>query len=503
MEPTPSGKTDETLDPGESSLGSANPRVRPTETARRAGDWIQRAARLRRWGLALADTVAIVVGVVAAVLFEKANPGTQAWAILLVPVWIITAKLYGLYDNDDRRLAHHTTQELPNLLATAAVSVVVWKALTMALGASPPISSASVVIIGATAGVVAALLRATVRTIARKTSPPERTLIVGSGEKAVLVASRLERFRKNEGGILVLGFVTDEVPDEETYPVLREHNYLGTLNDLPMLLEREQISRVVIAKEAKAAQKTGPIIDACLSQGVAATLVPVQSEVLGPAAEITRVAEVPVIEFNSAVVPRSTLAIKRTVDVVASSTLLVLASPVLVIAAIAIAVSSRGPIFFKQTRIGRNGKPFTMLKLRTMREDAEARLDDLIDLDKLDEPAFKIEDDPRVTPVGRLLRRLSIDEIPQFINVLAGSMSLVGPRPEEEAVVALYDERQRTRLLVKPGLTGPMQVAGRGALSFEERLALERDYIENLTIGRDIELILRTPQAVLRGDETR
>jgi len=415
----------------------------------------------------------------------------------------LTAKLYGLYDNDDRRLAHRTTQELPSLLATAAISVVAWKALTLLLGANPPVSSASVVTIGAVAGVSSAFLRSGVRTIARRTSPPERTLIIGAGEKALLVASRLERYRKNEGGILVLGFVTDEKGREERDPVLREHQFLGTLNDLPELLEREQISRVVIAKEASAAEKTGPIIDLCLSKGVAATLVPVQSEVLGPAAEITRVADVAVIEFNSTVVPRSTLAIKRTIDLAVSSTLLALASPILLVSAGAVAFTSRGPVFFRQTRVGKDGRPFTMLKLRTMQADAEDQLDDLIDLDNLDQPAFKIENDPRVTPVGRVLRRYSIDEIPQFLNVLAGSMSLVGPRPEEEAVVALYDERQRTRLAVKPGLTGPMQVEGRGALSFEERLSLERDYIENLSIGRDIELILRTPRAILRGDESQ
>ena len=503
MGPTFSGE-EERAERGEAlSRGGGEPRVRPTEKTRRQGDWIERAARLRRWGLAAADTIAIAIGVAASVIIEKANPGTQAWALLLIPIWILTAKLYGLYDNDDRKLAHHTAQELPNLLATAAVSVVAWKALTMLLGANPPISSASVVIIGAVAGISAAFLRSGVRTIARKTAPPERTLIVGSGERAFLVASRLERFRRNEGGIRVIGFVSDKAEGEDENPELREHEFLGTLDDLPALLEKEQVSRVVIAKDASSADKTGPIIDACLSQGVAATLVPVQSEVLGPAAEITRVADVPVIEFNSTIVPRSTLAIKRTIDITVSSALLALATPVLLVSAIAVATTSRGPVFFRQTRIGKDGKPFTMLKLRTMQEDAEDRLDDLIDLDNLDQPAFKIEDDPRVTPVGRVLRRFSIDEIPQFINVLAGSMSLVGPRPEEEAVVALYDERQRTRLAVKPGLTGPMQVAGRGALNFEERLALERDYIENLTVGRDIELIVRTPRAVLRGDESQ
>ena len=141
-----------------------------------------------------------------------------------------------------------------------------------------------------------------------------------------------------------------------------------------------------------------------------------------------------------------------------------------------------------------------MLKFRTMVADAEERLSELVDLDSLDEPMFKIRDDPRVTRVRPLLRRSSLDELPQLFNVLRGEMSLVGPRPEEEAVVALYDERQRARLAVKPGLTGPMQVYGRGDLTFEERLAMERDYLDNISLTSDLAMLLRTPSAIFRGD---
>ena len=132
--------------------------------------------------------------------------------------------------------------------------------------------------------------------------------------------------------------------------------------------------------------------------------------------------------------------------------------------------------------------------------DAEQRLPELIDLQKLEEPAFKIPNDPRITKTGRWLRRTSLDELPQLFNVLAGSMSLVGPRPEEESVVALYDKRQRLRLAVKPGITGPMQVYGRSDLTFEERLALVRDYLDNLSIAGDLAILMRTPRAVVRGE---
>jgi lipopolysaccharide/colanic/teichoic acid biosynthesis glycosyltransferase len=156
-------------------------------------------------------------------------------------------------------------------------------------------------------------------------------------------------------------------------------------------------------------------------------------------------------------------------------------------------------VLFRQRRAGKGGKSFTMVKFRTMVQGADERLAELVNLETLEEPAYKIADDPRVTRAGRMLRRYSFDELPQLFNVLKGDMSLVGPRPEEEAVVALYNERQRIRLAVKPGLTGPMQVYGRGDLTFEERLAMERDYLDNLSVTGDLAILLRTPRAIIRG----
>jgi lipopolysaccharide/colanic/teichoic acid biosynthesis glycosyltransferase len=194
------------------------------------------------------------------------------------------------------------------------------------------------------------------------------------------------------------------------------------------------------------------------------------------------------------------MAIKRAMDVAVSTAMLALLSPLLLVVSILILLDTGRPVFFRQKRAGLEGAPFTMLKFRTMVADAEERLADLVDLDQLEEPVFKIPDDPRVTRAGRLLRRTSVDELPQLINVLRGDMSMVGPRPEEEAVVALYDERQRARLAVRPGLTGPMQVYGRGDLTFEERLSMERDYLDNITLTGDLAILLRTPIAIVRGE---
>jgi lipopolysaccharide/colanic/teichoic acid biosynthesis glycosyltransferase len=171
---------------------------------------------------------------------------------------------------------------------------------------------------------------------------------------------------------------------------------------------------------------------------------------------------------------------------------------------VAIKLDSPGPVFFGQMRVGENGRRFRIFKLRSMVRDAERQLDALVDLGTLgDEPAFKLADDPRITRVGRILRRTSLDEVPQFYNVLRGDMSLVGPRPEEERVVQLYTDYHRQRLAVKPGLTGPMQVSGRGNLSFSERLQLELEYIEHYSLRRDLEILLRTVPVLLHGKGAR
>lgn len=194
---------------------------------------------------------------------------------------------------------------------------------------------------------------------------------------------------------------------------------------------------------------------------------------------------------------------KRLLDILGGlvgCTLLFLCLPII---ALLIKTDSKGPIFFLQERIGQRGRPFKAVKFRTMTADAEAQLDDLIDVKSLSEPAFKLQNDPRITKVGRTLRRWSIDELPQFWNVLRGDMSLVGPRPEETRIVALYNDWHRRRLAVKPGITGPMQVGGRGDLSLTDRVTLEIEYIENYSIWRDIKILLQTFPAVFNGEGAR
>lgn len=190
---------------------------------------------------------------------------------------------------------------------------------------------------------------------------------------------------------------------------------------------------------------------------------------------------------------------KRLLDITLGGCLFLLSLPLMLLIALIIRVVEGGPVFFRQQRIGQDGKPFTVVKFRSMHPNAEEALDQLIDLDTLTEPAFKIKDDPRVTRLGRFLRRWSLDEIPQFWNVLKGDMSLVGPRPEEARIVARYNDWQRRRLAVRPGITGPMQINGRGALSLNDRVRLELEYIEHYSLLTDCHILLKTIPAVFQG----
>jgi lipopolysaccharide/colanic/teichoic acid biosynthesis glycosyltransferase len=191
--------------------------------------------------------------------------------------------------------------------------------------------------------------------------------------------------------------------------------------------------------------------------------------------------------------------VKRAMDILGSLVGLVISTPLVLLSAIAIRLDSPGPAFFVQERAGENGKPFRIYKLRTMCADAEELVSDVLVLNTLEGPTYKIPNDPRITRVGRFLRRWSIDETPQFWNILRGNMSLVGPRPEEMWIVEKYTDEQRKRLAFKPGLTGPMQVNGRGCLNFDERYTLELDYIQNYSLAKDIDILVHSVKAVITG----
>jgi exopolysaccharide biosynthesis polyprenyl glycosylphosphotransferase len=471
----------------------------PTEIASRLGltglsGSRRRGAMLRRL-LATGDLAAIFAALcVATAVTQTTDVAKLFWALLFTPAWLLTIKLHGLYDNDHRRIRHSTLDELPSLISASALGTIVLDGLLW-LSPAGPLSAKSAIIVGVGAVLACFVSRAVLRFAWHRLTGVATGIVVGPATIADVVARRIATHP--EARLRLVGYLSAPRDKDRRAALPR----LGSIEEISRVARRYQVERVVVAEQEEMSERDAEhLIEECKVAGLGLTFLPRHYGLLGPGIELNRLAELPVLDFRFSDPPRSTLAMKRGLDVLVSGLMLTVLSPLLLLIAAYIVIDSGTPVFFRQRRAGKEGMPFTVLKFRTMVVDAEDRLAELVDLEELDEPAFKIPDDPRVTRAGRLLRRTSLDELPQLINVLRGDMSLVGPRPEEEAVVALYDERQRIRLAVKPGLTGPMQVYGRGDLTFEERLAMERDYLDNLSVAGDLAILLRTPRAIVRGE---
>jgi exopolysaccharide biosynthesis polyprenyl glycosylphosphotransferase len=454
--------------------------------------WRRRGAILRRllagsdW-LALTATLCVVTAAT-----STTDVATLFWAVLFSPSWILVVKINGLYDNDHRRIRHSTLDELPALVSASMLGTLLLDGL-LALSPAGPFAPGSAVAVGLGTLVGSFVLRGTIRFLWHRLTAVATGVVIGPGGAADLIARRISTHP--EARLALVGYLStsDEQPATEL-------PRLGSVADISKVAREHAIERVVVTELEMSEGSAESLIEECKAEGLALTFLPQHYGLLGPGIELNRLAELPVLDFRFSDPPRSTVAMKRLMDVGISLLLLAVLSPLLAAAALAILLDTGRPVFFRQRRAGKDGAPFTMVKFRTMVRDAEQMLPELVDLDTLPQPAFKIRDDPRVTRSGRWLRRTSVDELPQLINVLRGEMSLVGPRPEEESVVALYDERQRRRLAVKPGLTGPMQVYGRSDLTFEERLAMERDYLDNLSLLTDLAILMRTPRAMIRGE---
>jgi exopolysaccharide biosynthesis polyprenyl glycosylphosphotransferase len=432
----------------------------------------------RRRILAVADVGTSLV----AILVATSSVSGVGWALVTVPLWILFAKLFGLYDRDHRALRHLTIDELPSLAGWAASGlIVVALTLDVAGAESPP--DWRLLLSWAAAVLVATMLRAIARWVWRRVTPPEATIIVGGGPLAASIRRKLELFPDMH--LSLMG------------PPRGLDGGNGSAQELDGLAEAAD--RLVVASERIDPEVVEQLAASCREHQSKLSVVSPLRGRSGPLARLSQVGDLPVIELDTWDVSRSTMMLKRAFDVVVSAGLLALLSPLFPLIALVIRLDSRGPVFFTQRRAGLGGTPFLMYKFRTMASDAEKRLGEVVSLEDLNEPMFKLRRDPRVTRFGRLLRRYSLDELPQLFNVLKGDMSLVGPRPEELQLVERYGPEHRFRLEVKPGITGPMQVCGRGELTFAERLAVEHDYIEHMSLTRDLRILLLTVPVGLRG----
>ena len=409
-------------------------------------------------------------------------------------VWPAMVFSMGLYGGDDLRTWVSGVSEVP-------------RGLVALLGVSWPLFGAAVVLGLARPGFLVAWTlvttvtfssagRAAVRTrLHRIESLRQRTLIVGSG---VVAGQLVEKLRFNQQfGLDPVGIVDDHVHDIGGPDIPR----LGGLNELQQILPEKRIDRVIIAFSRASHEELLSCIRACRDHGVAVDVIPRLFEFLEGARSLDQVGGLPVLSIGTPRLARSAQIAKRALDLVVSTLCLIVIAPLMAVIAVAIKLDSPGPVFFHQPRVGRDSQVFRLIKFRSMYRDAEMRKAQLSSLnDVSDGVMFKLHDDPRVTPVGRLLRRFSLDELPQLVNVIRGEMSLVGPRPliapESDA---LDQDWHMRRLELRPGLTGPWQVYGRSQTPFQEMVRFDYQYVAGWSLARDVEILFATVPAILSG----
>ncbi|HYH26584.1 MAG TPA: sugar transferase [Blastococcus sp.] len=322
----------------------------------------------------------------------------------------------------------------------------------------------------------------------------KKVVVVGRGGAVLELVSRLQR-EQYAGLDVVAAAVT---PTDRVRVAERTGVPVGGLDDVLALADTYEADTIAVTSASEtAAQYLRQLSWQLEGTGIELLVAPGLIEVAGPRLHIRPFEGLPLLSVEQPSFEGWRRVVKGGVDRCAAALALLLLAPVLLVIAVAVGSTSPGPVLFRQERVGLNGQTFTMLKFRSMVVDADRQLETLRSDNISDGLLFKLRADPRVTPVGRVLRRLSLDELPQLLNVLGGSMSLVGPRPPLPAEVARYDTSVSRRLLVKPGLTGLWQISGRSDLSWEESVRLDLRYVENWSLALDVLILWKTGRAVL------
>jgi exopolysaccharide biosynthesis polyprenyl glycosylphosphotransferase len=424
----------------------------------------------------------------------------------LLPLWPAVAAVYGLYRHDVEHPDHSTADELVAVFQLLTVGSWLFLLAAAVTGWAHP-DPLELSIFWAAALASLSLGRVCARSFCRhRLAYVQNTIVVGAGRVGQLVARKL--LQHPEYGINVVGFVDDRPSGWKgagASTLAHGHEYvLGRIDELPEIVRVFDVDRVVFAFSELADEATLEALRQIADRDVQIDVVPRFFELIGPRASIHTAEGIPLIGLPPVRLSRVARLTKRTMDVVCSALGLLAVSPLLIAVAIAIKLDSRGPVLFRQTRMGARNKPFRIVKFRTMTVDAEACKAALADLNVHaraggDPRMFKLACDPRVTRVGRFLRRYSIDELPQLFNVLGGAMSLVGPRPIILTEDQHVDGWARRRLDVKPGITGLWQVCGGSSIPFGEMVQLDYLYVRTWSPWNDIVLLLRTMPIVMRG----
>jgi len=477
----------------------------------KAGRGLARGSRRRLTvvALLLVDSLAILGAALLAtrlrfdrftapVAFETTDIHIVFWqlALVVVPVWVSFMALAGLYDLDKVSWGLSDAGRIARSLSLGVVFLI----LTTYMAKLPGLSRAWTLY----AWVLAILFVVSARAITamllslahRRGHLLQRTLVVGSNAES---SDIIRVLRQNpEAGLVPIGCLASSQAEK----LGLEYCSAG----LPMLGTAREIAQIVVAEKAECVIIASSAFDHDVLARIIAELravdvdVHISSglfEVLTSRVVVNEIAGVPLITVKGISLSKGNLLVKRVFDLVVAGLIVLIGMPVWVAIMLAIKLTSPGPIFYGQNRVGRSGEHFEMLKFRSMFSDAEERLEELTAANEASGPLFKMKDDPRVTSVGKWLRKFSVDEFPQLINVLKGEMSLVGPRPPLPREVERYTTRDWRRLEVVPGMTGLWQVSGRSSLTFDEMIALDLFYIENWSVALDITLMYRTIPAVL------
>jgi exopolysaccharide biosynthesis polyprenyl glycosylphosphotransferase len=408
------------------------------------------------------------------------------WAAIVgLPILLLGAKVSGLYDRDDALLRKTTLEEAPRLFQLATLcALVAW--LVGGLVVSGTLDRHEALFLWLALAALLILMRTAGRAIALRIAPAERCLFIGDEPAAATIRSKLS----DHAGIKAI--MVAHLDLDKIAPWSSDARSATKLTEVSDLAQSLDVHRAIVAPRSADAGEVLDLVRTLKAVGVRVSVLPRLLEVVGSSVEFDNLHGITVMGVRRFELTRSSASVKRGFDLLFASLGLLAVSPFMIVAAIAIRLDSRGPVFFRQLRVGRHGKRFHILKFRTMVADAEALKDSLRHRNEAREGLFKIADDPRVTRVGKLLRKTALDEMPQLLNILKGEMSLVGPRPlivEEDMRVKGWHRR---RLELTPGMTGHWQILGPARVPLGEMVAIDYLYVANWSLWTDMKILLRT-----------
>lgn len=442
------------------------------------------ALHRRLLGITDVASVAIALFVVFSI---SAQRDVGVVALIGVTVVLLLFKIAGLYDRDDLHLVHSTLDEVPllaQLTALYALGVAVLHRFLV--GGTLAADQVALLWFASLAALVSGRVGA--RALAGRLMPPERCLVIGDAERVDRIRQKLQSSQARASVVASLPFASGEID---------EADWVAIPAIVGQIVRELGVHRIIVAPTTGESRDVVDLIRVAKAVGVRVSVLPRMFEVVGSAVEFDDVDGMPMLGVRRFGLSRSSHLLKRTFDVALGVAVLLLVSPIVLVISLAIYIDSRGPVFFRQVRVGRDGEHFQIFKFRSMVVDAEAQKDSLRVLNEVGDGMFKITEDPRVTRVGRLLRRTSLDELPQLFNVVLGEMSLVGPRPlvvDEDAQVCGLD---RSRLQLTPGITGPWQILG-SRVPMREMVGIDYLYVANWSLWLDVKLLLRTIRHVAR-----